>query len=122
MTLIQCKKRDQVFEYYFYTSIDTAQTTLKLYVDDKFIAELPFMYDVSDTATMSSLPSYTFKHGKYEVIAKDSNGNVRVKLNVKVNFSGFTAKTEKGKTEYHFFEIPQSGSNIQVEHIIEFYF
>ena len=83
--LSACKKNQTTFDSYIYTTI--SERALALYIDNKYLGELPIVNCKTTEATESqkqlmfhtSLPS-----GKYKISAKDAEGKVYSETYLKI--------------------------------------
>jgi len=106
-----CRKGDSDFNYYFITSVDTSRAKLSLYIDDEYIAPLPYVPDSTDTSAILSAPNLFLKIGRYKITAKDSNGIVRIRAKAIVRPSSFRLVGEQGGfVSYTFTYLNQSNS------------
>jgi hypothetical protein len=79
-SLTTCKKFGTSQDLFFYSDIDSASAPMTLFVDDELKGVLPNLHvQVSvdnDTITREAL-HLSLKPGKYNLVAKDNQGNVR---------------------------------------------
>jgi hypothetical protein len=118
-----CRKGDSNFNYYFITSVDTSEAKLSLYIDDKYIAPLPYVPDSTDTSAIFSAPNLFLKIGRYKITAKDSNGIVRMKAKAVVRPNGFKLSGEQGSFEnFYFTHLNVSSSKEEIISVLDLFY
>jgi len=102
LLLTQCNKADFFYDLYFYTNMDSADVTLSIYLDDEFDGEIPYLSTDptcdNDTLKQQSL-LLTVQSGKYDVVAKDAQGNIKASGEIKVGANGYKYESQIGKIE-----------------------
>lgn len=100
--LTQCKKDETVYNVFFYTSKDTTEIRLSLFIDDKYKGEIPYMSQ-KPTFDNDSLKqrafSLTLASGKYNMTAKDASGNVKSEQIVKIKNNSSSVRSKTGGQE-----------------------
>lgn len=76
--MVQCKKDNTTYNTFFYTNSPSAESLI-LFVDDKKVAELPYINQQvtcnNDTLKGKAL-FLKLNGGKHTIMAKDKNGNI----------------------------------------------
>lgn len=108
-----CKKIGKAFDGYFYTDVETSAGQLFLYIDDENKGELPNLKTRlspdNDTVINNALHLTLKSGGRYKVVGKDAQGNVKCSgtLTFKTNSSrgsstvGGQATTQIDRTFAH---------------------
>lgn len=75
LLIINCKRKDST-NTYVYTSKSPSEITLYLYIDSKYIGELPYLEKnaISDISSSKAL-NLPLKYGTHIMTAKDKRGN-----------------------------------------------
>lgn len=98
-----CKKNeDGDVNAYFYTTMDTAQVILELYIDGQPLGKLPYLSSRPTCAQVQQenrMPMRNLKYGKYTFIAKDAGGNVVSESTYKIGKGSTSAGGGKGGSE-----------------------
>ncbi len=100
--LTQCKKDDTVYNVYFYTSKDTTEVRLSLFIDDKYKGEIPYLSQkpTYDNDSLKHLAfSLTLTSGKYNITAKDASGIVKSEQIVKIKNNSTSVRGKIGGQE-----------------------
>jgi hypothetical protein len=100
--LTQCKKDNTIYNVYFYTSKDTTEVRLSLFIDDKYKGEIPYLSQkpTYDNDSLKHLAfSLTLSSGKYNMTAKDASGNVKSEQIVKFKNNSSSVRGKSGGSE-----------------------
>jgi len=75
LLIINCKRKDST-NTYVYTSKSPSEITLYLYIDNKYIGELPYLEnnDINNITSSKAL-HLPLKYGTHIMTAKDKKGN-----------------------------------------------
>lgn len=101
ITLTQCNK-DQTFQTYIYTSADSSETKLNLFIDDENKGAIPFLNGTPacETDSLEYKTLYLIlKSGKHSIQAKDAQGNVKSSSIIKLKKNGMSAESKAGGIE-----------------------
>ena len=97
LLLAQCNK-DKVYNTYFYSSIDTSEVKLNLYIDDVDKGQLPY-HNSELTCASDSIEQITIftqlECGKYKIVSKDATGNIETSSEIKLKSNGFSSESDK---------------------------
>jgi len=75
LLIINCKRNDSTYTY-IYTSKSPSEVTLYLYIDNKYIGQLPYHENnaIKDISSSNAL-DFQLKYGTHIMTAKDKKGN-----------------------------------------------
>lgn len=84
LLIVNCTRNDSTKTYVF-TSKSLLKETLSLYIDNKYIGELPYIEGnpINDISTSKAL-ELSLKYGTHTMMAKDKKGNDISALSIKV--------------------------------------
>ncbi|HLN72953.1 MAG TPA: hypothetical protein VK205_06640 [Prolixibacteraceae bacterium] len=75
LLIINCVRKDST-DTYVYTSKSPSENTLYLYIDNKYIGELPYLEkNTVKHISSSKALNLSLKYGSHIMTAKDKNGN-----------------------------------------------
>lgn len=101
--LTGCKKIGKTYDVYFYTAIENSSGLLTLYLDNKNVGELPCLKTAlltkNDTITGNAI-HLKLKTGKYKLVAKDKQGNVKFSGTLIFRFNKVNGSSDSGALEY----------------------
>jgi hypothetical protein len=101
--LTECKKVGTTYDAYFYTSIESSDSQLILELDDKTLGEIPLLKTTlsanNDTIINKAL-HLKLKTGKYKIVVRDKNDNLKCSGTLKFRFNKFNGATNQGVLEY----------------------
>jgi hypothetical protein len=84
LLIINCTRKDST-KTYVYTSKSPSEVTLYLYIDNKYIGELPHLENNAiDNITSSKALDLSLKYGTHIMTAKDKKGNEISALKIEV--------------------------------------
>lgn len=83
LLLTQCSKDETMYNAHFWTSNDTSQVRLSLYIDNVYKGELPYLTSAPGCSSEGPL-SFPMESGKHDIVAKDAQGNIRSSGTVKM--------------------------------------
>jgi len=99
-----CRKNDTLFNAYFWTSVDTTQSRLSLFVDGEPKGPLPYLENEPSCGDVHAL-ALTLRSGKYRIEARDEHGTVRSQQTCKITEHKLSASGtvggERAKTDGH---------------------
>ncbi len=93
LLFVQCKKKERiehenrVFNCYFYTSNDSADVNLSLYIDDEYKGELPYVSGdplLPGDPELANTLQLSINSGEYSISGKNEAGQSQSKSNVKL--------------------------------------
>ncbi|MBI4645123.1 MAG: hypothetical protein HY738_00665 [Bacteroidia bacterium] len=99
LLLTHCKKYNTTFNSYFYTSKDSNEVQLSLYIDGNYKGDLPYLTN-KPTCDNDSLKQkalfLTLQSGKYKIVAKDKQDNIKSSSTLKITNNSMDGKTGNG--------------------------
>jgi len=89
---------DKTYNTYFYTSIDTSEVKLNLFIDDVDKGLLPYHNSELTCASDSLVQKTIFTQlecGKYIIESKDASGNLQTSSDIKLKSNGLSSDSNK---------------------------
>lgn len=102
LLLTTCKKDNTSYDSYFYTSKDTNETRLSLFIDNSYKGDLPYLKNkptCDSTALKGQCLYLTLTAGKHTLTAKDKQGNVKSETIFKLKTNLFGTEKMSGKSQ-----------------------
>ena len=88
LLFMSCGKSKTTYNAHFWTSKDTSEVRLDLFIDDEYKGKLPYLEQEPGCGSENAL-SFTVEEGKHTIVAKNmqgaikSSGTVRIRNNVR---------------------------------------
>jgi hypothetical protein len=88
----QCSKGRTTYNGTFWTSKDTSEVRLFLFVDDEYKGEVPFLEKAPECSAENAL-SFPVESGQHTLVARDVNGTIRSSGTVKIKSNARRSST-----------------------------